>query len=176
MCLTPMRGEPVSLPYAEPLTRIEPGPRVVPEPPRRGEPGGPPCGPCGGENEHTIWSDDHWILNHGAQTSLPGAVWLTTREHCDSFADLPPDRAREFGPLAGRIDRALLTLPDVARVHVYRWGDGGAHFHVWFLPRPLGMLEATKHFLPLWEEVLPEASHEAVEAAEASIAKAMAQG
>lgn len=43
----------------------------------------------------------------------------------------------------------------VARVHLYRWGDGGAHFHVWFLPRPLGMLEARGMMLPVWEDVLP---------------------
>jgi diadenosine tetraphosphate (Ap4A) HIT family hydrolase len=165
----------VTLPWSEPLTARDPGPRVVPEPPRRGEAGGEPCSICPGEdNEHTIWSDEHWILNHGVQTSLPGAVWLTTREHCDSFGDLPGDRAREFGGLAGRIDRAILTLPDVARVHLYRWGDGGAHFHVWFLPRPLGMLEASKHMLPLWEEVLPEASQADIDEAKAVIAKAMA--
>jgi diadenosine tetraphosphate (Ap4A) HIT family hydrolase len=165
----------VTLPWSEPLTARDPGPRVVPEPPRRGEAGGEPCSICPGEdNEHTIWSDEHWILNHGMQTSLPGAVWLTTREHCDSFGDLPDDRAREFGGLAGRIDRAILTLPDVARVHLYRWGDGGAHFHVWFLPRPLGMLEASKHMLPLWEEVLPEASQADIDEAKAAIAKAMA--
>jgi diadenosine tetraphosphate (Ap4A) HIT family hydrolase len=165
----------VTLPWSEPLTARDPGPRVVPEPPRRGEAGGEPCSICPGEdNEHTIWSDEHWILNHGVQTSLPGAVWLTTREHCDSFGDLPGDRAREFGGLAGRIDRAILTLPDVARVHLYRWGDGGAHFHVWFLPRPLGMLEASKHMLPLWEEVLPEASQADIDEAKAAIGKAMA--
>jgi len=164
----------MTLPFEEPLTKREPGPRVIPEPPRRGEAGGPPCTVCPGEdNEHTIWSNEHWILNHGVQTSLPGAVWLTTREHCDSFGDLPAERAREFGDLAGRIDRAILSLPDVARVHLYRWGDGGAHFHVWFLPRPLGMLEAQKHMLPLWEEVLPEASPEAIDEAKALIAKAM---
>jgi diadenosine tetraphosphate (Ap4A) HIT family hydrolase len=146
----------------------------VPEPPRRGEAGGPPCSVCpGDDNEHTIWSDEHWILNHGVQTNLPGAVWLTTREHCDSFGDLPPELAREFGPLASRIDRAILTLPDVARVHVYRWGDGGAHFHVWFLPRPLGMLEASKHLLPVWEEVLPQVSQDRIDEAKARIRAAL---
>lgn len=163
------------LPFTEPLTPREPGPRVVPEPPRRGDAGGEPCSICPGEdNEHTIWSDDHWILNHGVHTSLPGAVWLTTREHHDSFADLPPARAREFGELAARIDRAILTLPDVARVHLYRWGDGGAHFHVWFLPRPLGMLEARGHLLPLWEEALPHVGQEPIDEAKAAIAKALA--
>lgn len=164
----------MTIPYAEPLTPLQPGPRTVPEPPRRGEPGGPPCTVCPGEdNEHTIWSDEHWILNHGVGTSLPGAVWLTTREHCDSFGDLPPDRAREFGELAGRIDRAILTLPDVARVHLYRWGDGGAHFHVWFLPRPLGMIEANGAMLPLWEDVLPTVPDEELADAARRVAAAM---
>ena len=47
-----------------------------------------------------------------------------------------------------------------ARVHLYRWGDGGAHFHVWFLPRPLGMVEAHGMMLPLWEDVLPNVTDE----------------
>jgi diadenosine tetraphosphate (Ap4A) HIT family hydrolase len=93
--------------------------------------------------------------------------------HVDSFRDLPPIEAGELGPLAGRIERAILALGDVGRVHLYRWGDGGSHFHVWFLPRPLGMLEASKMMLPLWEEVLPQASDEAIDAAKSSIAKSM---
>ena len=35
----------MTLPYAEPLTLIDPADLVVPEPPRRGEPGGEPCFP-----------------------------------------------------------------------------------------------------------------------------------
>jgi hypothetical protein len=80
----------------------------------------------------------------------------------DSFLDLPPGLAAGFGGLAGRIEKAILALGDIGRVHLYRWGDGGAHFHVWFIPRPLGMMEATKMMLPLWEEALPEASDEAI--------------
>ena len=38
----------MQLPYAEPLTVRELGERVVPEPPRRGEEGGEPCGLCAG--------------------------------------------------------------------------------------------------------------------------------
>ena len=142
-------------PYADPLTPRPLDDPVVPEPPRRGEPGGPPCGVCDGETEWTIWSDENWLLQHGVQTSLPGAVWLACREHVDSFADLPAELATQFGRLAARIDAALLTLPGVARTHLYRWGDGGAHFHAWFMPRPLGMLEAKNFMLPLWEDVLP---------------------
>ena len=150
----------MTLPYLEPLTVREPGERVVPEPPRRGEPGGEPCALCNGDITTAVWSDEHFTLHPPVNGSLPGTVWLATRVHVDSFKDLPPEVAAAFGPLAGRIERAILSLGDVARVHVYRWGDGGAHFHVWFLPRPMGMVEAKNHMLPLWEDVLPPHSDE----------------
>jgi diadenosine tetraphosphate (Ap4A) HIT family hydrolase len=143
------------LPYLEPLIPRQPAPRVVPEPPRRGEPGGEPCGICEGHAADAVWSDEHFTVHPPVGGSLPGTVWLATRVHVDSFADLPPEVAAAFGPLAGRIERAILGLGDVARVHVSRWGDGGAHFHAWFMPRPLGMLEAKNFMLPLWEDVLP---------------------
>jgi diadenosine tetraphosphate (Ap4A) HIT family hydrolase len=161
----------MTLPYAEPLIPIDPGPRVIPEPPRRGEPGGPPCGVC--EQDEGIWSDERWVLHNPASTSLPGAVWLASRAHVDSFADLPADVAASFGGVVGRIERAILALGDVARVHLYRWGDGGAHFHVWLIPRPLGMLEASKFMLPLWEERLPPASAEAIAKAGDTIGAAL---
>jgi diadenosine tetraphosphate (Ap4A) HIT family hydrolase len=165
----------MTLPYAEPLKPRAPGPRVIPEPPRRGEPGGPPCLLCTGrEDADTVWSDADWVLNPAKATSIPGTVWLMSRRHVDSFADLPADLAAGFGPLAGRIERAILSLGGFARVHLYRWGDGGAHFHVWFLPRPLGMLEATKMMLPLWEEALPPAPEHEVDATLGKLRAALA--
>jgi len=168
----------MTLPYEEPLTVRQPGPRVIPEPPRRGEPGGEPCGICGGHATSAVWSDDLWSLHPPVQSSLPGTVWLASREHADSFADLSPEAAEDFGRIAGAIERAILSLGDVGRVHLYRWGDGGAHFHVWFLPRPLGMLEARNMMLPLWEDVLPnvsdEESREAAERVAAALEKELA--
>jgi hypothetical protein len=61
----------------------------------------------------------------------------------------------------------------VARVHLYRWGDGGAHFHVWLMPRPLGMLDASKFMLPVWEDRLPVASAEAIAKAGEAIGAAL---
>ena len=104
----------------------------MPEPPRRGEPGGEPCGVCTG-----------------------------------------PEAAQAFGPLVARIERAILDLGDVGRVHVSRWEDGGAHFHVRFMPRPLGMLEATNFMLPLWEDVLPNVTDEELREAAERIATAL---
>ena len=120
-----------------------------------------------------MWSDDNWTLHPPTGGSLPGTVWLASRVHADSFADLPDELAADFGRVAARVERAILGLGDVARVHLYRWGDGGAHFHVWFLPRPLGMVEASGMMLPLWEDALPNVPDEELAAAAERVAALM---
>lgn len=163
----------MKLPYEEPLVAAEPGEQVIPEPPRRGEPGGEPCGICTGAATPAVWSSDLWTLHAPVGGSLAGAVWLASREHADSFADLSPAAAADFGTVAARIERAILSLGGIARVHVYRWGDGGAHFHVWFIPRPLGMLDAQGMMLPLWEDVLPNLPDEQLREAAERVAAMM---
>jgi diadenosine tetraphosphate (Ap4A) HIT family hydrolase len=165
----------MTLPYAEPLTPIEPAELVIPEPPRRGEPGGEPCFPCSAQAEATlIWSDDTWTLHSPGQTGLPGSVWLASRAHVDSFADMPGAVASSFGAVCGRVERAVLALGGVGRVHVYRWGDGGAHFHVWFVPRPLGRLDMSGHHLMAWEATMPPATAEQIAEAGRRIAASLA--
>jgi diadenosine tetraphosphate (Ap4A) HIT family hydrolase len=172
----------MTLPYAEPLTRLEPQPRVIPEPIREGDVGGEPCGLCrwlNGESDRTeepLWSDDHWALCRASDVTIPGVVWLASKRHFDSFADMPDAEAATYARTVGRIERAILGLGEIARVHVYRWGDGSAHFHVWFFPRPLGMLEARREMLPLWADLLPAAPEEAVVDAEQRIRKALEAG
>lgn len=163
----------MTMPYSEPLVPRAPGARVIPEPPRRGEPGGEPCAICGGATTGALWSDELWTLHAPVGGSLPGAVWVASREHFDSFTDMPPDYAADFGRLASRVERAILSLGDVGRVHLNRWGDGGAHFHVWFIPRPLGMLEARGMYLPIWEDVLPVVPDADLETAARKVAAAM---
>ena len=163
----------MSLPYEEPLVPRAPAARQIPEPPRRGEAGGPPCRICSGETPSAAWSDDNWTLHPPVGGSLPGAVWIASREHVDSFSDLPEHLAADFGRVVARAERAILSLGDVGRVHLYRWGDGGAHFHVWLIPRPLGMLEATGMHLPVWEDVLPNVPDQELAEAAARVAAAM---
>ncbi|MGC4110382.1 MAG: hypothetical protein QM747_08170 [Nocardioides sp.] len=164
----------MTLPYAEPLTVLAPAELVVPEPPRRGEPGGEPCFPCQATSgEGVLWSDEHWTLHDPGRTSLPGSVWLASREHFDSFADMPADVAATFAGVCGRIENAVLSLGDVGRVHLYRWGDGGAHFHVWFVPRPLGRLDMSGHQLMAWEDTMPPASADHIAEVGRRIAAAM---
>jgi hypothetical protein len=105
----------MKLPYQDPLVRATPGERVIPEPPRRGEPGGEPCRICAGAVTQAVWSDGLWTLHPPVNGSLPGAVWLASREHVDSFADLPPVAAADFGKIAGRVERAILALGGIAR-------------------------------------------------------------
>jgi diadenosine tetraphosphate (Ap4A) HIT family hydrolase len=165
----------MELPYLEPLVPREPAERVVPEPPRRGETGGEPCGICTSQTTAPVWSGQHWTLHPPTGGSLPGTVWLASRLHVDSFIDLPEDAAADFGRVAARVERAILGLGEIGRVHLYRWGDGGAHFHVWFVPRPLGMLEAQGKMLPLWEDVLPNVPDEELAAAAERVAAAMGE-
>jgi hypothetical protein len=163
----------MSLPYREPLTLRSLGERVIPEPPRRGEPGGEPCAICNGQTTSAVWSNANWSLHPPVGGSLVGAVWLASRVHVDSFKDLSEGAAREFGRVLANVERGILSLGDVARVHLYRWGDGGAHFHVWMLPRPLGMLEASGMMLPLWEDVLPNVTDGELRSAAEVVALAM---
>jgi len=163
----------MTLPYEEPLIPRVPAERVIPEPPRRGEPGGDPCGICGGKTTGAVWSDENWTLHPPVGGSLPGAVWLASREHFDSFGDMPASVAATFATVVGKVERAILSLGDVARVHLYRWGDGGAHFHVWLIPRPLGMLEAKGAMLPIWEDALPNVSDEELAVAAKRVAAAL---
>ncbi|MDF8264771.1 hypothetical protein [Luteipulveratus flavus] len=165
----------MSLPYAEPLTLREPADLVVPEPPRRGESGGGPCGACDwSDRADVLWSDEHWHLHNPGSTSLRGAVWLASAEHVDSFSDLSPEGQAGFGVVCAKVDRALLGLGDVARVHLYRWGDGGSHFHVWFLPRPLGRLDMAGHLLPVWEDAMEPLPREEIARTGERIRTAMA--
>jgi diadenosine tetraphosphate (Ap4A) HIT family hydrolase len=164
----------MTLPYTEPLTPRDPAPLTVPEPPRRGEAGGQPCFPCSADaRAGAIWTDDLWSLHNPGQTSLAGSVWLTSRAHFDSYADMPAEYAATIGAVAGKVERAVTTLGDVGRVHVYRWGEGGAHFHLWFVPRPLGRMDMAGPFLPVWEDTLPPLSEDEIRAAGEKIAAAM---
>ncbi len=163
----------MKLPYAEPHTPLTPGRPVLPEPPRRGEPGGEPCGVCSGHTIASVWEDEHWTVHPPVGGSLPGTVWAASKAHVDSFADLPAAAQASFGPLCARVDAALMARGDVGRVHLYRWGDGGAHFHVWFMPRPLGMLEASGAMLPLWEDVLPNVTDDELRVAAEELAARM---
>ncbi|MEU8530063.1 MULTISPECIES: HIT family protein [Streptomyces] len=128
---------------------------VLPEPPRKGE-DGEECPGCGDWEGPVLWSDEHWKLRGFTEPEgVPAQVMLLPKAHGD-LADLPPERLAEFGGMLQRVERAIMTLDGIARVHINRYGDGGSHFHVWFFARPAGMLQLRGTCLPLWGDVLPK--------------------
>ncbi len=143
------------------------------EPPRSGE-GGQGCRSCAAPDSDFLWSDRNWRLRPYRPTELLGQVLLETRAHHDSFADLSDELLLELGPLTARIERAILGLGGVGRVHVARWGDGGEHFHLWFMPRPFGALQLRGSMLAMWVDFMPMCPDEDAAAAEAAIAAALA--
>ena len=125
---------------------------VVPEPPRGGEDGGP-CFACDDGASRAIWADERWMLLPQKQTPFP-IVLLEPREHLDS-TDLDAAMAAEMGLLTVRLERALMGLGGVGRVHVMKIGDGSAHLHLWFFARPEGLLQVRGSSLSDWSDALP---------------------
>jgi diadenosine tetraphosphate (Ap4A) HIT family hydrolase len=147
---------------------------VLPEPPRGGE-DGRDCWRCAHPDEDVLWSDEHWLLARLPEPlRLPFAAMLMPKAHLD-LGDLDDVHAGEMGQLIVRIDRAVRTLPAVGRVHVNKWGDGGAHLHVVFLARPGGLLQLRGSSLPLWEEMLPPVPPEIAAEDLYSVATALAE-
>lgn len=130
-------------------------PPVLPEPPRGGEGGPEDCVICRRPDSEYLWTDEHWrVAPPRDRAGLPSVLLLEPRAHAD-LGTLPPERAAELGPMIQRIERALSDLDDVGRVHLHRWGDGLAHLHLWFITRPVGMMQLRGAFLPAWDGILP---------------------
>lgn len=129
-------------------------PPQLPEPPRNGE-GDKLCWRCTEPEDGAVWGNERWVLTRMKQPpGVPMIVMLMPREHLD-LGDLSDELAAEMGQLIVRIERAIRLLPHVQRVHVNRFGDGGAHLHVFFIARPVGLLQLRGSNLALWDDLLP---------------------
>jgi diadenosine tetraphosphate (Ap4A) HIT family hydrolase len=128
---------------------------VLPEPPRRGEPGGEPCPTCTDPDEFVVWRDDDWRLLAGlAPHGLPMVALLVPNQH-HTLDTLPAELTASLGPMIQRVAAAIRRIPSVGRTHFSRWGDGSEHFHVWFLARPLGMMQLRGAMIAAWDDLLP---------------------
>ena len=149
-------------------------PPVLPEPARGGE-SGVGCRRCADPDSGAYWSNERWVLvGWGEPLGVPFAATLMPREHYD-LGDLPDDLAAELGVLTVRLDRAIRGLGGIGRVHVNKWGDGGAHLHLVFLGRPEGLLQLRGSNLPLWEEMLPRMPEDITDADLRTVAAALAE-
>ena len=87
------------------------------------------------------------------ETPIPVEL-LQPLEHLDS-TDLDATLASELGVLSVRLERVLMGLGGIARVHVMKIGDGGSHLHVWFCARPEGVLQLRGSSLSDWCDTIP---------------------
>jgi diadenosine tetraphosphate (Ap4A) HIT family hydrolase len=116
------------------------------------------CRTCEGFDPATVvWEDERWVLTHpGEPSGLPIVLTLHTREHED-FGELDDDTASELGRITNRLVRIIEHLPNIGRVHVNRWGDGNAHFHVWFFARTERVTGVLGSTASVWNDILPAA-------------------
>src|SRR6266545_1980968 len=117
--------------------------------------GGVDCRRCAASDDEYLWTDERWRMHALGPTGLPAVLLLESREHFAEPGDLTDELAAELGVLLGRIERAVRAIPDVGRVHVCRWGDGGEHLHWWFIARPARFPQLIGSFAAVWDEILP---------------------
>jgi len=127
------------------------------EPPRSGEdPAECSCsrGPDPAALQREVWSNERWVLHLDTSSRLPIGLNLGPREHCD-LPTVPEHLAGEMGTLIVAVSAAVEGLPSVGRVQLAKYGDGGAHLHLFFFGRPARMLQLRGSPLLDWEENLP---------------------
>ncbi len=142
--------------------------------PRSGEPGGEPCLACAKTDDDCIWVDDYWRVSTAKPIGLPIQLFLETRDHLD-MDDLDDQRSAELGLLTVRLDRAIQAIGGIGRVHVARWGDGAAHFHMWFFARPVGASQLRGFGMPMWAMLLPPTDQATWDANKATVGRELAK-
>ncbi|WP_328327029.1 hypothetical protein OHA70_39670 [Kribbella sp. NBC_00382] len=161
----PFEGDLQVVPLAEP---------VLPEPPRAGEPEAGPCPTCVDPEKDAIWADQQWVLKAIQPSGLPMVALMVPREHF-RLDELPAELTATLGPMIQRTAGAIRRIPGVGRTHFNRWGDGSEHFHIWFLARPLGMMQLRGAMIAAWDDLLPSIPDDEFLANARTVAAALAE-
>ena len=143
-----------TFPFAGDMRPRELQPPAEQDPQRKGE-GGVDCWRCQAVDDDYMWTNERWRVRALGPTGLPAVVMLESREHYAEPGDLPDELAADLGVMLARVERAVRAIPDVGRVHVCRWGDGGEHLHWWFMARPARFPQLIGSFAAVWDEILP---------------------
>jgi len=134
-------------------------PPLQAEEPRRGE-HGRGCECESGELPNLVWRNERWaVTSTNAPGGMPLILFLRPLEHLD-LGDLDDAMAAEYGRISVRLHRIMAHLPHIGRVHVCRWGDGGAHLHTWFIARYERLPHIIGSMAVEWNEMLPPPTEE----------------
>jgi diadenosine tetraphosphate (Ap4A) HIT family hydrolase len=128
----------------------------------------PYCHLEGADREPTagrIHRDAHWLVSQGPpETTMAGAVKITSRRHFTDFAEMTSLEAASFGPLLTRLDSALRDATGAERVHLVSTRDRVQHFHAWLYPRPASSPLRGTEFLNAPQRSDPAEAGEAAQA------------
>jgi hypothetical protein len=144
-------------PYELDSLRLKPlQPLADEEPDRRGENAADCwCADGFGPDDGTlVWSNARWRLSLAERSGLPVQLMLSPLEHHD-LPSLPTALAAEMGQIVVAVADAVEHVPSVGRVQLAKYGDGGAHLHLFFFGRPARVLQFRGSPLLDWEENLP---------------------
>jgi diadenosine tetraphosphate (Ap4A) HIT family hydrolase len=147
---------------------------IVPEPPRMGAAGGEPCAMCAEPEQNLVWRGADWMLHtSGDPIGLPMILMLSPVAHV-TLHSMPPELLAGLGPMIQRVVKAISRIEGIGRVHFHRYGDGAEHFHMWFLARPLGMMQLRGPMLAVWDDLLPHIPDDELRANIRLVAEALA--
>jgi diadenosine tetraphosphate (Ap4A) HIT family hydrolase len=148
-------------------------PPEVPEAPRNGEDLAS-CRGCAANDGHPVWHNENWRLIALSEPSgAPLVLMLMPRDHFD-LSNLPDDLAAQLGQIVVHVGRAVESLVHIARAHISRFGDGGAHLHVFILARPEGFVQLRGSFFTVWDDLLAPVPREVRDADAARVGELLA--
>jgi diadenosine tetraphosphate (Ap4A) HIT family hydrolase len=82
-----------------------------------------------------IAETEKWLVNHRANSALPGYLIIASKTSANDLFDLPDDTLREIGPLLALSQAVLKQELGAPRVYIGRYGHiSGLAFHFHVIP------------------------------------------
>jgi diadenosine tetraphosphate (Ap4A) HIT family hydrolase len=83
-----------------------------------------------------VYADEHFVaVPVPGGNGVPGWMMLLSRRHVSGVDQLDEAEAAAFGPVIGRIQRAVLTATGAERVYLASLNESAHHLHVHLAPR-----------------------------------------
>jgi hypothetical protein len=125
----------------------------LPETPRHDEDPSS-CRSCAASDGLLIWHDEEWrLISMSEPSGAPLVLMLLPKGHFD-LGNVPDELAAQLGQIVVHVGRAIESLEHIARAHISRFGDGGAHLHIFFFARPEGFIQLRGNFFTVWDDLL----------------------